>query len=90
MGKRGGRDYKGLSLVLGTPQSGNSDILAQRSDREEVQKALATPDMPDTALYFALPDAGLFDKIVHRYHSGAALPRADQPGTTSYGQEATQ
>ncbi|MDP5218096.1 cytochrome ubiquinol oxidase subunit II [Ruegeria sp. 2205SS24-7] len=65
-------------------------ILAQRSDRTEVQQALATPDMPETALYFTLPDAGLFDKIVHRYHNGTALPDADQPGTTSYGQEATQ
>ncbi|MCL6285812.1 cytochrome ubiquinol oxidase subunit II [Ruegeria sp. 2012CJ41-6] len=65
-------------------------ILAQRTDRAEVQQALGTADMPDNALYFTLPDAQLFDKIVHRYHGDTALPRADQPGTTSYGQETSQ
>ncbi len=57
--------------------------LAMRSDRDEVQAALGTPDMPDAALYFTVQD-DLFRSIIARYHSGKPLLRADQPGTTEF------
>lgn len=65
-------------------------VLAQRSDRTEVQAALGTDQMPDKALYFTVADPQFFHNILMRYHSGQPLPRSEQPGTTSYGQEATQ
>ena len=65
-------------------------ILAMRTDRDEVQTALATAQMPDNALYFKLDDRDLFHTVLHRYHSGEPLPRDQQPGTTAYGQEASQ
>lgn len=64
--------------------------LAMRSDRDEVQAALGTPQMPDNALYFKLDEGDLFHSIVHRYHSGKPLSLSQQPGTTAYGQEVTQ
>ncbi|WP_367647718.1 cytochrome ubiquinol oxidase subunit II [Ruegeria arenilitoris] len=63
-------------------------VLAMRSDRDEVQAALGTPQMPDNALYFTLDDKGLFNSIVHRYHGGEALSTDQQPGTAEFGQEA--
>ncbi len=64
--------------------------LAMRTDRDEVQAALGTPQMPDNALYFKLDEGDLFHTILHRYHSGEPLPLNQQPGTTEYGQEASQ
>ncbi len=64
--------------------------LAMRTDRDEVQAALGTPQMPENALYFRLDDGDLFQTILHRYHSGQALPLDQQPGTTAYGQEVGQ
>lgn len=65
-------------------------ILAMRTDRDEVQTALATAQMPDNALYFKLDDGDLFHTVLNRYHSDEPLPRDQQPGTTAYGQEASQ
>ncbi len=64
--------------------------LAMRTDRDEVQAALGTDSMPDNALYFRLDEGDLFRTILHRYHSGAALPLDQQPGTAAFGQEAGQ
>ena len=64
--------------------------LAMRTDRDEVQAALGTSQMPDNALYFKLDDGDLFHTILGRYHSGKALPLDQQPGTTAFGQEASQ
>lgn len=64
--------------------------LAMRTDRDEVQAALGTTQMPENALYFKLDDGDLFHTILHRYHSGKALPLDQQPGTTEFGQEASQ
>ncbi len=64
--------------------------LAMRTDRDEVQAALGTAQMPENALYFRLDDGDLFQTILHRYHSGQALPLDQQPGTTAYGQEVGQ
>lgn len=60
--------------------------LAKRTDRDEVQAALGTAQMPDNALYFRLDDGDLFHSILGRYHNGQPLPRDQQPGTTQYGQ----
>nr|WP_170763107.1 ubiquinol oxidase subunit II [Ruegeria lacuscaerulensis] len=64
--------------------------LAMRTDRDEVQAALGTEQMPDTALYFTLEDGDLFQSILHRYHGGEPLPIDQQPGTIAFGQEASQ
>ncbi len=64
--------------------------LAMRTDRDEVQAALGTADMPDNALYFILEEGDLFQSILHRYHSGNPLPVDQQPGTADFGKEATQ
>ncbi|MDA7964015.1 cytochrome ubiquinol oxidase subunit II [Ruegeria sp.] len=63
--------------------------LAMRTDRDEVQAALGTDKMPENALYFTV-DGDLFQSILHRYHSGKPLPLDQQPGTATYGQEASQ
>ena len=63
--------------------------LAMRTDRAEVQAALGTEKMPDTALYFRLDDGDLFHTILGRYHSGTALAVHDQPGTAGFGKTAT-
>lgn len=76
---------KGILLDQATYQT-----LAMRTDREEVQAALETSQMPENALYFRLDDGDLFQTILHRYHSGQALPLDQQPGTTAYGQEVGQ
>lgn len=60
--------------------------LAMRTDRDEVQAALGTPQMPDNALYFRLDDGDLFQSILGRYHNGQPLPQDQQPGTAQYGQ----
>jgi cytochrome o ubiquinol oxidase subunit 2 len=65
-------------------------ILAMRTDRDEVQAALGTAQMPDNALYFTLEDSNLFHSIVHRYHGNNALTADQQPGTVEFGQEAQQ
>ncbi|WP_300069810.1 cytochrome ubiquinol oxidase subunit II [uncultured Ruegeria sp.] len=65
-------------------------ILSMRTDRDEVQKALGTAQMPTNALYFNLEDGDLFHSILHRYHSGEPLSVDQQPGTVEYGQEASQ
>ncbi|WP_162946978.1 cytochrome ubiquinol oxidase subunit II [Ruegeria sp. EL01] len=65
-------------------------ILAMRTDRDEVQKALGTAQMPDNALYFKLDDGDLFHSILHRYHSGEPLSVDQQPGTVEFGQETSQ
>ena len=64
--------------------------LAKRTDRDELQAALGTSQMPENALYFRLGDGDLFQAILHRYNSGHALPLDQQPGTTAYGQEVGQ
>ncbi len=64
--------------------------LAMRTDRDEVQAALRTVQMPLNALYFTLEDGDLFQSILHRYHGGQALPLDQQPGTVEYGQEGGQ
>ncbi|WP_254428835.1 MULTISPECIES: cytochrome ubiquinol oxidase subunit II [unclassified Ruegeria] len=64
--------------------------LAMRTDRDEVQAALGTSDMPDNALYFTTEGADLFQTILHRYHHEEPLPADQQPGTAEYGQEAQQ
>nr|WP_254429785.1 cytochrome ubiquinol oxidase subunit II [Ruegeria atlantica] len=65
-------------------------ILAMRSDRDEVQAALGTAQMPENVLYFTLEDGNLFQSIVHRYHGGKALSAEQQPGTVEFGQEVQQ
>ncbi len=65
-------------------------VLAMRSDRDEVQAALGTSEMPDNALYFTLEESDLFASILHRYHQGAPLTADQQPGTAQFGQEAQQ
>jgi len=64
--------------------------LAMRTDRDEVQAALGTAQMPDNALYFKLDDGDLFHTILHRYHGGQPVPHDQQPGTVAFGQEASQ
>lgn len=64
-------------------------MLAMRTDRDEVQAALSTDKMPKDALYFTM-EQDLFQTILHRYHSGKALPVDQQPGTASFGQEVQQ
>lgn len=64
--------------------------LAMRTDRDEVQAALGTAQMPDNALYFRLDDGDLFHGILGRYHNGQPLPQDQQPGTVQYGQEDKQ
>ncbi|NOD97712.1 cytochrome ubiquinol oxidase subunit II [Ruegeria sp. HKCCD6228] len=64
-------------------------MLAMRTDRDEVQAALGTDKMPKDALYFTM-EQDLFQTILHRYHSGKALPVDQQPGTASFGQEVQQ
>ncbi|WP_371809774.1 cytochrome ubiquinol oxidase subunit II [Ruegeria sp. HKCCD6428] len=64
-------------------------MLAMRTDRDEVQAALGTDKMPKDALYFTM-EQDLFQMILHRYHSGKALPVDQQPGTASFGQEVQQ
>ncbi|NVO57749.1 cytochrome ubiquinol oxidase subunit II [Rhodobacteraceae bacterium B1Z28] len=64
--------------------------LAMRTDRDEVQEALGTAQMPDNALYFKLADGDLFRTVLHRYHSGKPVLLDQQPGTKAYGQEASQ
>ncbi len=64
--------------------------LAKRTDRDEVQAALGTAQMPDNALYFRLDDGDLFHSILGRYHNGQPLPRDQQPGTAQFGQEDKQ
>ncbi len=61
-----------------------------RTDRDEVQVALGTSDMPENALYFTLDDGDLFHTILGRYHSGKPLPQDQQPGTSVFGQEVSQ
>ncbi len=75
----------GIPLTENTYQT-----LAMRTDRDEVQAALGTELMPLNALYFTLEEGDLFHSILHRYHSGQPLPLNQQPGTTEYGQEASQ
>ncbi|MGI9370771.1 MAG: cytochrome ubiquinol oxidase subunit II [Ruegeria sp.] len=60
------------------------ETLAMRTDRDEVQIALGTPEMPENALFFALEYGDLFHDIVARYHNGKALSRKDQPGTVEF------
>ncbi|NOD77918.1 MULTISPECIES: cytochrome ubiquinol oxidase subunit II [unclassified Ruegeria] len=74
----------GIPLNAATYQT-----LAMRTDRDEVQAALGTAQMPDDALYFTLEE-DVFHSILHRYHSGEALPADQQPGTASFGQEAQE
>lgn len=64
--------------------------LAMRTDRDEVQAALGTPQMPRNALYFRLDDGDLFHGILARYHGDQPLAREQQPGTVEYGQEGSQ
>jgi cytochrome o ubiquinol oxidase subunit 2 len=64
-------------------------MLAMRTDRDEVQAALGTDKMPKDALYFTM-EQDLFQTILHRYHSGKALPVDQQPGTASFGKEVQQ
>ncbi len=64
--------------------------LAMRSDRDEVQAALGTDQMPENALYFNLAGDDLFHTILHRYHGGEPLPLDQQPGTAEFGQEVSQ
>jgi cytochrome o ubiquinol oxidase subunit 2 len=59
--------------------------LAERSTRKEMQKQLATPQMPSNALYFTIADPELFQSIVMRYHSGKPLSMEEQPGTVKFG-----
>lgn len=66
------------------------ETLAMRTDRDEVQAALGTAQMPDNALYFTLEGGDLFHSILHRYHGGQPLPVDQQPGTAVFGREATQ
>ncbi|BBM02772.1 cytochrome ubiquinol oxidase subunit II [Microbulbifer sp. GL-2] len=61
--------------------------LATRTTREEAHKELATAQMPAQAIYFTLPDSGLFHDIVMRYHSGKPLSIEEQPGTEKFGRE---
>ncbi|NOD47570.1 MULTISPECIES: cytochrome ubiquinol oxidase subunit II [unclassified Ruegeria] len=72
----------GIPLNAATYQT-----LAMRTDRDEVQAALGTAQMPDDALYFTLEE-DVFQSILHRYHTGEGLPADQQPGTASFGQEA--
>jgi cytochrome o ubiquinol oxidase subunit 2 len=55
-------------------------ILARQSTRTEAHTALATSDMPKTAIYFTLADTKMFDDIVHKYHGGHLIP--DTPHST--------
>ncbi len=64
--------------------------LAMRSDRDEVQAALGTAQMPENALYFTLEEGDLFQSILHRYHGGQPLLADQQPGTAEFGQEGGQ
>lgn len=75
----------------GIPLTGDTyQTLAMRTDRDEVQAALGTAQMPLRALYFTLEEGDLFHSILERYHSGEPLPLGKQPGTTEFGQEAIQ
>ncbi len=59
--------------------------LAMRTDRDEVQTALGTSEMPENALYFTLAEPDLFHSILSRYHDDRALAPKDQPGTLEFG-----
>ncbi|MEM7168785.1 MAG: cytochrome ubiquinol oxidase subunit II [Pseudomonadota bacterium] len=60
------------------------NTLAVQGSRAQAHQALASDAMPADAIYFTLPDAMLFSKIVGRYHSGAPLALDEQPGTPAF------
>lgn len=59
-------------------------VLGKRSDFKEAHAALATPAMPNNAIYFTLPDKQWFHRVVSRYHQSQAVTPSQQPGTASY------
>ncbi|MBL4766838.1 MAG: cytochrome ubiquinol oxidase subunit II [Rhodobacteraceae bacterium] len=66
-------------------------ILAKQSTRTEAHAALATSDMPKTAIYFTLADTKLFGDIVNKYHGGHRMPEIQITGDmTSKRQEVSQ
>jgi cytochrome o ubiquinol oxidase subunit II len=54
------------------------DVLAKESTRAEAHAELATSAMPKDVIYFTLPDAILFDSIVHKYHGGMSMHKNSQ------------
>ncbi|WP_371169341.1 cytochrome ubiquinol oxidase subunit II [Aliiroseovarius sp. 2305UL8-7] len=70
------------------------DILAIQGSTEQAHEALKATMADKGTVYFNLPDAHLFHKIVMKYHDGKSLPLDQQPGTAEFNaaanQEATQ
>ncbi|WP_444930444.1 cytochrome c oxidase subunit II [Microbulbifer sp. SSSA002] len=67
--------------------SDNYNRLAQRGTKKQAYKALGNRQMPANTLYFNLPDSGIFQQIVMRYHSGQPLSTEEQPGTRAFGRD---
>ncbi|NRD89074.1 cytochrome ubiquinol oxidase subunit II [Sphingopyxis sp. BSNA05] len=58
--------------------------LAVRGSTAEAHATLANNKVPDGVVYFTLPDANLFHKVVMRYHDGKPIIRSEQPGTKEF------
>ncbi len=58
--------------------------LAAPSTGAQAHAKFGSPDMPAGVVYFNLVEPELFDRIIHRYHGGVAVPPARQPGAVGY------
>ncbi|TNE34397.1 MAG: hypothetical protein EP348_11005 [Alphaproteobacteria bacterium] len=58
--------------------------LGKRGTRAEAVAALGANGMPSGVLYFNSVDPAMFRQILHKYHSGAPVPPAAQPGAKDY------
>jgi cytochrome o ubiquinol oxidase subunit II len=60
-------------------------LLGRKSTPDQVRAALGTPVMPKSVVYFSDVPSGFFKRIVAKYHTGKAIPAAQQPGAAGYG-----
>lgn len=58
--------------------------LGVASTGAEAHEALATPEMPDEAIYFSEVKPHLFHEILMRYMGGKTVPPEEQPGAPGY------
>ncbi len=58
--------------------------LGQSTTPEQVRAEFGTQAMPPHVTYFNDVPSGLFSNIVNRYHSGAPVHAAQQPGSVAY------
>lgn len=59
-------------------------ILGERSTPDQVRRQLGDAAMPSGVTFFNDTMPGLFGQIVKHYHTGTAIPPAQQPGGTTY------